>query len=62
MKFKYSVSVAALLIALCVPSFAGPFGLERGMTKDQVIALLGKDTVVSDEPDVRPYPSHRQTP
>jgi hypothetical protein len=51
MKLKYTAA-AAFLLAVCLPCFAGPFGLQRGMTKDQVIALVGRDAVVGDKADV----------
>jgi len=48
----------------CVAFAAGPFGFEKGMTKTQVVALLGADHVkTSNEPDLlkvtsapNPYP------
>ena len=49
MKLKYTAAITPLLFAVCLPGFAGPFGLQRGMTKDQVIAPLGRDAVTSDK-------------
>lgn len=44
--------VCALLIIFALPGFAGPFGFERGMTKAQVISLVGKSAVKEDSDGV----------
>ncbi len=41
----------ALLFFCSTLSFAGPFGFNRGMTKDQVIQLVGKNAVKSRSSD-----------
>jgi hypothetical protein len=47
---KRVVFVLALLtIALPGLCFAGPFGFNYGMTKDQIIAIVGKDAVIKDQ-------------
>jgi hypothetical protein len=47
---KRVVFVLALLtIALPSVCFAGPFGFDYGMTKDQVIKIVGKDAVIKDQ-------------
>ncbi len=47
---KRVVFVLALLtIALPGLCFAGPFGFNYGMTKDQIIAIVGKDAVIKNE-------------
>jgi hypothetical protein len=47
---KRVVFVLALLtIALPGLCFAGPFGFDYGMTKDQVIKIVGKDAVIKDQ-------------
>jgi hypothetical protein len=47
---KRVVFVLALLtIALPSLCFAGPFGFNYGMTKDQIIAIVGKDAVIKDQ-------------
>ena len=47
---KRVVFVLALLtIALPSLCFAGPFGFNYGMTRDQIIAIVGKDAVIKDE-------------
>jgi hypothetical protein len=38
--------VAFVLPAVC---FAGPFGFDYGMTKDQVIAAVGRENVIKDQ-------------
>ncbi len=43
--------VVASSLCLTVPALAGPFGLTRGMTRDQIIALVGKDSVVKETPN-----------
>jgi hypothetical protein len=47
---KRVVFVLALLtIALPSLCFAGPFGFNYGMTKDQIVAIVGKDAVIKDQ-------------
>jgi hypothetical protein len=47
---KRVVFVLALLtIALPGLCFAGPFGFNYGMTKEQIIAKVGKDAVIKDQ-------------
>jgi hypothetical protein len=47
---KRVVFVLALLtIALPSLCFAGPFGFNYGMTRDQIIAIVGKDAVIKNE-------------
>jgi hypothetical protein len=43
------VVLATLAIVLPGVCFAGPFGFNYGMTKDQVIAIVGKDSVLKDQ-------------
>lgn len=40
-----------LLLALVKCAYAGPFGLERGMTKAQIIQLVGRSAVIADKTD-----------
>jgi hypothetical protein len=43
--------VTALLFCLFTSSApAGPFGLERGMSKQQVISIIGQSSVLSEDP------------
>jgi hypothetical protein len=47
---KRVVFVLALLtIALPGLCFAGPFGFDYGMTKEQIIKIVGKDAVIKDQ-------------
>jgi len=47
---KRVVFVLALLtIALPSLCFAGPFGFDYGMTKEQIIKIVGKDAVIKDQ-------------
>ncbi len=48
---KFS-SVFLFLLLACYPTWAaGPFGFEPGVTKDQIIALLGKSTIKMSQGD-----------
>jgi len=38
-------------ILFCTPAFSGPFGFSRGMTKEQIVAQVGKSAIVSEKPD-----------
>jgi hypothetical protein len=51
MKLRSWAVGVALLIVVCTPGFAGPFGFERGMTKDQIIALVGQNAVEKESKD-----------
>jgi hypothetical protein len=51
MKSRSWAVFVALLIVVCTPSFAGPFGFERGMTKDQIVALVGQGAVEKESKD-----------
>ena len=44
---KPLLSIMLCFLALCLSksSFAGPFGLEGGMTKEEIIAIVGKDSL-----------------
>lgn len=46
---RFAVLLAILTLLLPAACFAGPFGFEYGMTKDQVIAAVGKDKVINTE-------------
>ena len=41
-------SIMLCIIALCLSKsgFAGPFGLEGGMTKEEIIEIVGKDSLI----------------
>jgi hypothetical protein len=45
------IAVVLVLLTILLPGvcLAGPFGFERGMTKDQIIAIVGKDAVIKDQ-------------
>lgn len=43
--------LAALSLTTCIPAFPGPFGLEKGMSKEQVITLVGKNAVEKEQLD-----------
>jgi hypothetical protein len=45
---KTRILVVLLSCLLALPAFAGPFGFERGMTKEQVIALVGQGAVLRE--------------
>src|SRR6266516_3833612 len=46
---RFAWILAILTLLLPAACFAGPFGFEYGMTKDQVIAAVGKDKVINTE-------------
>lgn len=43
--------VSAAVVCASVPTYAGPFGLERGMTRDQVVAIVGQSAIIKEKPD-----------
>jgi hypothetical protein len=51
MKLRSWAVALALLAVVCVPGFAGPFGFERGMTKDQIVALVGQNAIEKESKD-----------
>ena len=46
---RFAWILAILTLLLPATCFAGPFGFEYGMTKDQVVAIVGKDNVLKDK-------------
>jgi hypothetical protein len=46
---RFAFVLALLTIVLPGICFAGPFGFDYGMTKQQVIAKVGKDAVLKDQ-------------
>jgi hypothetical protein len=46
---RFVFFLALLTVALPGVCFAGPFGFNYGMTKEQVIAIVGKDAVLKDQ-------------
>lgn len=46
---RFAFVLAILAFVLPGVCFAGPFGFEYGMTKEQVIKLVGKENVVKDQ-------------
>jgi hypothetical protein len=46
---RFTFVLALLTIVLHGVCFAGPFGFDYGMTKEQVIAKVGKDAVLKDQ-------------
>ena len=46
---KHVLALMFVMLSACGIAQAGTFGLTRGMTKEQVIALIGKDAVLKSE-------------
>jgi len=46
---RFALILAMLTVLLPAACFAGPFGFDYGMTKDQVITMVGKDNVLKNE-------------
>lgn len=43
----------AVLVGLCLPALAvGPFGFDKGMTKAQIVKLIGQQAVMKSEGDI----------
>ena len=45
---RFGIFSLTVFTVFSAAAYAGPFGLERGMTKAQIIALVGKDAVARD--------------
>jgi hypothetical protein len=46
---RFALLLAMLTVLLPAACFAGPFGFNYGMTKDQVIAIVGSHNVIKNE-------------
>ena len=46
---RFALILAMLTVLLPAACFAGPFGFDYGMTKDQVIAMVGSQNVIKNE-------------